>query len=82
MAVAYQLEISANVYEAARRLAKLDNVGVSTFVEDLILRHYEYVSSLGSINRGMAAYVLENYEMQRDPDEIDADYESRLSLFR
>ncbi|MGU3659091.1 hypothetical protein [Methylobacterium fujisawaense] len=82
MAVAFQLEISANVYEAARRLAKLDNVDVSTFVEDLVRRHSEYVASLGSINREMAAFVLENYEMQRDPDEIDADYESRLSLFR
>ncbi|MGU3588492.1 hypothetical protein ACLBYF_05115 [Methylobacterium brachiatum] len=82
MAGTVQLEINADVYEAARRVAKLDNVDVSTLVEDLVRRHSEYVATLGDLDPAMPAFDLDHYEMQRDPDETDADYETRLSLFR
>lgn len=82
MAGTVQVAIRTDIYEAAQRVAKLDNVDVSTLVEDLVLRHSEYVAALGDLDPAMPAFDLEHYEMQRDPGEDDADYEARLSLFR
>jgi antitoxin component of RelBE/YafQ-DinJ toxin-antitoxin module len=82
MAETVQLEINADVYEAARRVAKLDNVDVSTLVEDLVRRHAEYVATLRDLDPAMPAFDLNQLEMPRDQDEPGAEYESRPSLFR
>ncbi|GJD98717.1 MULTISPECIES: hypothetical protein [Methylobacterium] len=82
MAGTVQVAIKADVYEAAQRVAKLDNVDVSTLVEDLVRRHSEYVAALGDLDPAIPTFDLEHYELQRDPGEDDADYEARLSLFR
>ena len=82
MAGTVQVAVRKDIYEAAPRVAKLDNVDVSTLVEDLVRRHSEYVAALEDLDPAMPAFDLEHYEMQRDPGEDDAEYEARLSLFR
>lgn len=76
------VEISADVFEVARRTAALDQVDVTTFVESLVRRHGEYIKTLEDRALDMPRFTLDHYEMQRDPGETDEEYEARLRLFR
>lgn len=76
------VEINAEVFEMARRTAALDKVDVPTLVEDLVRRHADCVGSLQEVGLDMPRFSLDQYELQRDSDETDADYEARQNLFR
>jgi hypothetical protein len=76
------VEISADIFEVARRTAALDKVDVATLVESLVRRHAEYVETLEELAAHMPRFSLDHYEMQRDPGETDEEYEARKSLFR
>jgi len=77
-----KIEISDDVFETARRTAALDNIDVTTFLEGLVRRHAGYMATLDDMANGSRSFRLHDYEMQRDPDENDEDYEQRLRLFR
>jgi hypothetical protein len=76
------VEISADVFEVARRTAALDGVDVATLVESLVRRHAEYVETLDELAPSTVRFSLDQYQMQRDPDETDEEFEARLNLFR
>lgn len=76
------VEINADVFEMARRTAALDKVDVPTLVESLVKRHVEYIGSLQELGQDMPRFSLDHYDLQRDPDETDEEYESRKNLFR
>jgi len=82
MAATKTVEISADVFEVARRTAALDKVDVATLVESLVRRHAEYIETLDKLAPTMPRFSLDHYEMQRDPGESDTDYQARLELFR
>jgi len=77
-----KIEIRDDVFETAQRTAAMDNLDVNTFLEGLVRRHAEYVASLEDMASGSRRFSLNNYEMQRDPDENDEDYQQRLRLFQ
>jgi hypothetical protein len=76
------VEISADVFEVARCAAALDKVDVATLVESLVRRHAEYIETLDELTPITVRFGLNRYEMQRDPDETDEEFEVRLNLFR
>ncbi len=76
-----KIPISADTYAAAERIAAMDQVSVSVLVESLVKRHVEYIDSLTPVP-AMPTFSLGDYEMLRDPDEAEEDYQARLSLFR
>jgi hypothetical protein len=76
------VEISADIFEVARRTAALDKVDVATLLESLVKRHAEYIDTLEELAPSMPSFSLANYEMQRDPGETEEEYEGRKSLFR
>jgi hypothetical protein len=39
----HTIEISDDIYEAARRTAALDSIDVKTLIEGLVRRHAEYI---------------------------------------
>jgi hypothetical protein len=77
-----KIEISDDVFETAQRTAAMDNIDVNTFLEGLVRRHAEYVAALEDMASGSLRFSLDEYEMQRDPDESDEDYKLRLQLFQ
>lgn len=76
------VEISADVFEVARRTAALDKVDVPTLLESLVKRHAEYIETLEALAPEMPRFSLDHYELQRDPGETDEEYEAREGLFR
>jgi predicted PhzF superfamily epimerase YddE/YHI9 len=77
-----KVEISDDVFETAQRTAAIDNIDVNTFLEGLVRRHAEYVGILEDVASGSLRFSLNDYEMQRDPDENDEAYQRRLRLFQ
>ncbi|MCV3765609.1 hypothetical protein [Rhizobium sp. TRM95796] len=75
------ITISDETYANARRIAERDDVSVDALVESLVKRHAEYIDALNHPSE-QNSIRLDDYEMQRDPDESDADFEVRLALFR
>jgi hypothetical protein len=76
------VEISADIFEVARRTASLDNVDVSTLLESLVRRHAEDIDAFDDLSSGMPRFSLKHYKPQRDPGETDEEFEARVSLFR
>ena len=76
------VELSASVFEIARRTASLDNVDVTTLLESLVRRHAEDIDAFEGNSASMPRFSLDHYKPQRDPDETDEEFENRLSLFR
>jgi hypothetical protein len=76
------VEISADIFEVARRTAALDKVDVATLLESLVKRHAEYIETLEELTAHMPRFSLDRYEMHRDPGESEEEYEARKSLFR
>ncbi|MHB8271556.1 hypothetical protein [Bradyrhizobium sp.] len=77
-----KIELSDDVFETAQRTAAMDNIDVSTFLEGLVRRHAEYIATLEDRASRSLRFSLDDYEMQRDPDENDEDYKLRLQLFQ
>jgi hypothetical protein len=77
-----KIKISDDVFETALRTAARDNIDVNTFLEGLVRRHAEYVATLEDMPSGSHRFSMNDYEMQRDPDENDEDYRQRLQLFQ
>jgi hypothetical protein len=77
-----KIEIRDDVFETAQRMAVMDNIDVNTFLEGLVRRHAEYVATLEDMASGSRGFSLNNYEMRRDPNENDEDYQQRLRLFQ
>ena len=76
------IEIDAETFEIARRMAALDKVDIPTLVESLVRRHAEYVETLKEVASDMPRFSLADYELQRDPGETNDEYNARLNLFR
>lgn len=76
------VEISEDVFEVAKRAAAIDKVDVTTLLESLVRSRVEYLDALGDLSSRMPRFSLDHYEMQRNPDETDEEYEDRKSLFR
>ena len=76
------VEISAEVFEVAKRAAAVDKVDVTTLLESLVRRRAEYLEALADVSSHLPRFSLDHYEMQRDPGETDEEYEDRKSLFR
>jgi hypothetical protein len=76
------VEISDDVFEVAKRAAAIDKIDVTTLLESLVRSRAEYLEALGDLSSHMPRFSLGHYEMQRDPDETDQEYEGRKSLFR
>jgi hypothetical protein len=76
------VEVSADIFEVARRTASLDNVDVSTLLESLVRRHAEDIDTFEDLSAGMPRFSLKHYKPQRDPGETDEEFEARVSLFR
>jgi hypothetical protein len=75
------VSISDDAYAAAERMAALDHVTVEVLIESLVKRHAEYIDTLNSFSE-LPRFSLDEYELQRDPDETDEEYQARLNLFR
>lgn len=75
------VDISAETYAAAERIAERDHVPVGVLIENLVKRHVDYIASL-EFHTDIPAFTLDAYDMMRDPGETDEDYQARLSLFR
>jgi hypothetical protein len=75
------VHLDDELYSKASRLANLDKVSVEDLVENALRRHLDYVDVVDDFSR-MAPFSLENYELQRDPDENDEDFAFRRSLFQ
>jgi hypothetical protein len=76
------VEIGADIFEVARRMASLDKVDVSTLLESLVRRHAEDIDTFEEPSAGMPRFSLKHYKPQRDPGETDEEFEARVSLFR
>jgi hypothetical protein len=77
-----KIELSDDVFETAQRTAAMDNIDVNTFLEGLVRRHAQYITTLEDRPSGSLRFSLDDYEMQRDPGETDEDYKFRLRLFQ
>ena len=75
------VHLDDELYDKASRVARLDNVSVQELVEDVMRRHLDYVEALEDFSK-VPAFSLENYELHRDADESDEEYEFRRSLFQ
>ena len=75
------VHLDDELYSKASRLADLDKVSVEDLVENALRRHLDYVDVVDDFSH-MAPFSLENYELQRDPDENDEDFAFRRSLFQ
>lgn len=75
------IHLNDDLYDKASRVARLDNVSVEVLFEEVLRRHVDYVDIVEDFSQ-MPPLTLENYELQRDPDESDEDYELRRSLFQ
>jgi hypothetical protein len=73
------VEISAEVFEVAKRAAAIDKVDVTTL---LVRSRAECLEALDDLSTHLPRFSLDHYEMQRDPGETDEEYEDRKSLFR
>jgi hypothetical protein len=76
------VEISADSFEVARRTASLDKVDITTLLESLIRSRAAYLEALSDLSAHTPRFSLDNFELQRDAGETDAEYEERKSLFR
>lgn len=47
----------------------------------MLKRHIEYINQFENFSE-MPRFTLDEYEMQRDPNETDEEYQARLDLFR
>ncbi len=77
----HTIEISDDIYEAARRTAALDSIDVNTFIEGLVRRHVEYIDLFQESSPDMPPFSLEHYEMDLIPGESEKDYQERLRMF-
>jgi len=77
----HTIEISDDVYEAARRTAALDSIDVNTLIEGLVRRHVEYIDLFRESSADLPPFSLERYEMDRTPGEAEEDYQDRLRMF-
>jgi hypothetical protein len=75
------VHLKDDLYDKVSRVARMDNVSVEVLFEEVLRRHVEYVETVEDFS-AMPALTLENYELQRDPDENDEDYSFRRSLFQ
>src|SRR5699024_8342387 len=74
------ITISSETYSAAQRVADLDHVSIDILIDSLLKRHIEYINQMKNFS-DMPRFSLDDYEMQRDPDETDEEYRTRLELF-
>jgi hypothetical protein len=77
----HTIEISDDIYEAARRTAALDSIDVKTLIEGLVRRHVEYIDLFQESSPEMLPFSLEHYEMDHVPGEAEEDYQDRLRMF-
>ena len=75
------VHLDDELYGKASRLADLDHVTVEDIVQGALRRHLDYMDVVEDFSK-MPPFSLENYELQRDPDESDDDYAFRRSLFQ
>lgn len=76
------VEISEDAFEIAKRTAALDEVDVTTLLGSLVRSRADYLETLSDVASHMPRFSLDHYEMQRDPDETDEQFEERKNLFR
>jgi hypothetical protein len=74
-------DLDDELYSKASRLTGLDNLSVEDLVANALRRHLDYVDVVEDFSR-ITPVSLENYELQRDPDESNDDYAFRRSLFQ
>lgn len=77
-----QIQIDDELLERARKVATLDDQSVEELVANMLRQHIEHVDTFADLSGGLPRFSLDDYVLQRDPDESDADYEARLNLFR
>lgn len=75
------LQIDDEFLARAKKVADLDQLSIEQLAISALRHHVEYISAVDEIAH-MPPFSLDDYEMQRDPDELDAEYEFRLNLFR
>jgi hypothetical protein len=69
------------LFQKASRSARLENVSIEDLLESALRRHLEHAEAAEEFSR-MAPFSLNDYELQRDPDESDKDFAFRRSLFQ
>ncbi|MCG6204753.1 hypothetical protein LPW26_08905 [Rhodopseudomonas sp. HC1] len=75
------VHLDEELYDKASRVARLDSVSVQQLVEDAVKRHLDYVETVEDFSK-MAPLSLADYELVRDADESDVDFDARRALFR
>ncbi|RJF74734.1 hypothetical protein [Rhodopseudomonas palustris] len=74
------VHLDDELFDKAARVARLDSVSVQQLVETAVKRHLDYVETLNDVAR-TAPLTLTDYDLVRDPDEGDAEFAARRSLF-
>lgn len=75
------VKLDDDLFARASELASWDKLSVEELVANALRRHVEYVAHVRDIPR-LPPFSLEDYELQRDPGESDAEYEARRALFQ
>lgn len=74
------VHLDDELFDKASRVARLDSVSVQELVENAVKRHLAYVETVEDFST-MAPLALTDYNLVRDPDESDAEFAARRSLF-
>ncbi|MCP9628214.1 hypothetical protein NML43_14055 [Rhodopseudomonas palustris] len=74
------MHLDDELFDKASRVARLDSVSVQQLVENAVKRHLSYVETVEDFST-MAPLALADYDLVRDPNESDAEFAARRSLF-
>ena len=69
------------LFARATELANWDKLSVEELLASALRRHVEYVNHIRDIPR-LPPFSLENYTLNRNPEETDDEYTTRREMFK
>ena len=75
-----EIAVDEDLLSQARKVADLDRLSVEQLALSALRHHVEYIAAVSEF-ADMPPFSLDNYELQRDADETDEEFEIRLGLF-
>ena len=74
----HTIDLDPSTYSAAKHMAERENMTIEALFESLVRDRADYVDTFDRVD----SFDLGDWEMDRNPEESDEQYEARLALFR
>jgi broad specificity phosphatase PhoE len=74
----HTIDLDPSTYWAAKHMAERERITIEALLESLVRDRAEYVDTFDRVD----SFNLGDWEMNRNPEESDEQYEARLALFR